>query len=49
MSDLIDPLLIVVLALNLFALGNSRIQSTIRIVAAQGVLLGVTTLLMHEP
>jgi hydrogenase-4 component E len=48
MSGLIDPLLIVVLALNLFALGNSRIQSTIRIVAAQGIVLGVTTLLMHE-
>jgi hydrogenase-4 component E len=48
MVDLINALLVVVLILNLFALGNSRIQSVIRIVAAQGALLGVITLLMHE-
>jgi hydrogenase-4 component E len=48
MPDLIDALLVVVLALNLFALGSSRIQSVIRIVAAQGALLGAITLLMHE-
>jgi hydrogenase-4 component E len=48
MRDFIDPLLVMILALNLFALGTSRIQSAIRIVAAQGILLGLTTLLMHE-
>jgi hydrogenase-4 component E len=48
MIDLINALLVVILILNLFALGNSRIQSAIRIVAAQGALLGVITLLMHE-
>jgi hydrogenase-4 component E len=48
MPDLINALLVVVLALNLFALGNSRIQSVIHIVAAQGALLGLITLLMHE-
>jgi hydrogenase-4 component E len=48
MPDLIDALLVVVLVLNLFALGNSRIQSVIRIVATQGALLGAITLLMHE-
>jgi hydrogenase-4 component E len=48
MIDLVNALLVVILALNLFALGNSRIQSVIHIVAAQGALLGVITLLMHE-
>jgi hydrogenase-4 component E len=48
MVDLINALLVIVLVLNLFALGTSRIQSVIRIVAAQGALLGVITLLMHE-
>jgi hydrogenase-4 component E len=48
MNDVINALLVVVLALNLFALGSSRIQSVIRIVGAQGALLGLITLLMHE-
>jgi hydrogenase-4 component E len=48
MVDLVNALLVVVLVLNLFALGNSRIQSVIRIVAVQGALLGVINLLMHE-
>jgi hydrogenase-4 component E len=48
MPDLINALLVVVLALNLFALGNSRIQSVVHIVAVQGALLGVIMLLMHE-
>ena len=48
MADLINTLLVAVLALNLFALGTSRIQSVIRIVAAQGAILGLVTLLMHE-
>ena len=48
MIDLINALLVIVLVLNLFALGSSRIQSVIRLVAAQGALLGLITLLMHE-
>jgi hydrogenase-4 component E len=48
MVDYINALLVIVLALNLFALGTSRIQSVIRIVAAQGAILGVVTLLAHE-
>jgi hydrogenase-4 component E len=48
MIDLVNALLVVILVLNLFALGNSRIQSVIRIVAAQGALLGLVTLLMHD-
>jgi hydrogenase-4 component E len=48
MIDLINALLVIVLVLNLFALGSSRIQSVIHIVAAQGALLGLITLLMHS-
>lgn len=47
-AQAIDTLLVLFLALNLMALGTSRIQSAIRIVAVQGVLLGLVTLLMHE-
>jgi hydrogenase-4 component E len=47
MADLINALLVTVLVLNLFALGTSRLQSVIRLVAAQGALLGLITLLMH--
>ena len=48
MNDLANALLVLVLILNLFALGTSRIQSVIRIVAAQGALLGDITLCVHE-
>jgi len=48
MTDLMNALFVVLLTLNLFALGNGRILSIIRIVAAQGVLLGVLPLLLHE-
>ena len=47
MDSILDSLLVVVLVLNLFALGTSRIQSVIRIVALQGVLLGAMPLLAH--
>jgi len=45
--NLIDALLVIVLAMNLFALGTSRIQSVIRIVGTQGILIGILPLLMH--
>ena len=48
MTDIANALLVLVLVLNLFALGTSRIQSLIHIVAAQGALLGLITLCMHE-
>ncbi len=48
MADTLNALLVVVLAMNLFVLGSSRILAVIRIVAAQGVLLGVIPLLAHE-
>jgi hydrogenase-4 component E len=48
MTDIANALLVIILVLNLFALGTSRIQSVIRIVAAQGALLGVITLCAHS-
>jgi len=44
---MIDAVLVIVLMLNLFALGNSRILAVIRTVAMQGVLLGMLPLLLH--
>jgi hydrogenase-4 component E len=49
MFFILDALLVVVLVLNLFALGTSRIQAVIRIVAIQGVLLGSMPLFAHTP
>ena len=48
MASLLNAILVVVLGLNLFALGTSRILSVIRIVAAQGAMLGLLPLLVHE-
>ena len=47
MSKLLNSLLVIVLMLNLFALGTSRIASVIRTVAMQGALLGALPLLLH--
>ncbi len=47
MNDLLNALFVIILTLNLFALGNGRLLSVIRIVAAQGILLGLLPLLMH--
>lgn len=49
MNNLLNSLLVMVLMLNLFALGTSRIVTVIRIVAAQGALLGLLPLLLHQP
>jgi hydrogenase-4 component E len=48
MHNLVDPLLVVVLLFNLFLLGTSRVQAVINASAAQGVLLGILTLCVHE-
>ena len=48
MVNLLNAILFIVLVMNLFALGTSRILAVIRIVAAQGVLLGVIPLLVHQ-
>ncbi len=48
MIPLLDPLLIVALALNFVALGVSRIRGVINAVALQGVLLGILAALVHS-
>jgi hydrogenase-4 component E len=46
-EQLLDPLLILALALNFVALGVSRIRAVITAVACQGILLGFAPLLIH--
>lgn len=48
MHSAVDPLLVVVLSLNFFLLGSSRLRAVINSSAAQGVILGVLTLFVHE-
>ncbi len=48
MASVLNMLLVAVLALNLYLLGNSRLSATIRIVAAQGALIGLMPLLVHQ-
>jgi hydrogenase-4 component E len=43
----IDPLLVVILLLNFFALGTSRLRAAITSSAMQGVVLGLTTACVH--
>src|SRR5712691_11541066 len=47
MVQFLDPLLIVVLALNFVALGGSRVRAVVNAVAFQGLLLGILPLLVH--
>jgi hydrogenase-4 component E len=46
-SQYVDPLLIVALALNFVALGVSRIRAVINAVAIQGTLLGILLIFVH--
>jgi hydrogenase-4 component E len=48
MHNLIGPLLVVVLLINLFLLGTSRLQAVVNGSAGQGVILGILTLCVHE-
>ncbi len=48
MTQVLEPLLILVLALNFFALGVSRIRAVINAVALQGILLGMLPLFVHS-
>lgn len=48
LSRIIDPLLVVVMLLNFFALGESRLRAAIVLVAAQGALVGFLPLVVHE-
>jgi hydrogenase-4 component E len=47
MTHVLNAILVMVLVMNLFALGTSRIISVIRTVAAQGALLSLVPLLVH--
>jgi hydrogenase-4 component E len=47
MDQLVDPFLILALALDFVALGVSRIRAVISAVALQGILLGILALLVH--
>lgn len=48
MNPLLNALLVIVLVLNLSALGTSRIRSVIQSVTLQGILLGLMPLLIEE-
>lgn len=48
MTQQLNALLMFVLAINLFALGTSRILALIRVVAVQGAVLGILPLLVHQ-
>ncbi len=48
MSQAVSPLLVVVLLLNLFVLGTSRLRAVINASAWQGGILGILTLLVHH-
>ena len=47
MNEILNALFVLVLILNLFALGNGRILSVIKLVAAQGIILGILPLFIH--
>ena len=48
MQGIIEPLLILILALNFVALGVSRIRAVISAVALQGAVLGLLPLFVHS-
>jgi hydrogenase-4 component E len=47
MAQVLDPLLVLALALNFIALGLSRIRAVIHAVALQGIVLGLLPLFVH--
>jgi hydrogenase-4 component E len=47
MHAIFDPLLVVIMLLNLFVLGTSRLRSVIGVSALQGVVLGVLAITAH--
>ncbi len=48
MNAVVDALLVLVLLLNFFVLGTSRLRAIVNATALQGVVLGVTTLFVHR-
>jgi hydrogenase-4 component E len=49
MNDNLDGLLILIVLLDFFALGASRMRAVIRATALQGVVLALVPLLVHQP
>src|SRR5262249_56461019 len=47
MHSVVDPLLVIILLLNFFLLGTSRLRAAIAGSAAQGVILGLLAALVH--
>ena len=48
MSNMVDAMLMLILLLNFFALGTSRLRAVINATAAQGIILGILTILVHR-
>jgi hydrogenase-4 component E len=48
MSQVVDPVLVLVLLANFFVLGTSRLRAIINATALQGVLLGSLAILVHH-
>lgn len=47
MIQILDPLLMIAMALNFVALGVSRVRAAINVVALQGILLGLALMFVH--
>jgi hydrogenase-4 component E len=47
MSAVVDPLLVLVLLVNFFAVGTSRLRALVNASAAQGLLIGALTVFVH--
>ncbi len=47
-SHIVEPCLVIALLLNFYVLGASRLRALIKVVAAQGVLLGLMYPLVHQ-
>jgi hydrogenase-4 component E len=48
MNGLVDPLLVVVVLLNFFLLGTSRLRAVITVSALQGIVVGISSALVHS-
>jgi hydrogenase-4 component E len=48
MNEVVDPVLVLVLLVNFFVLGTSRLRAIINGTALQGLLLGTLTLVVHH-
>jgi hydrogenase-4 component E len=46
--EVVDPLLVVVLLLNFFMLGTSRLRAVITVSALQGIVIGALSVPMHQ-